>query len=289
MRWLTIASSRGAILSGARRRPFPHNDYQALDQLLSQLRQDYRRVLIAIEGTYSMDGDFPDLPEFLRVKKKHKVFLMVDEAHSIGTLGATGRGISEHFGIDPRDVDIWMGTLSKSFGSCGGYIAGNDALVEYLKYTAPGFVYSVGLSPPNTAAALAAIELLEAEPWRAKECRDRAAQFVELAKHYKLNTGQSHGTPVVPVIVGSSVVALKLSRRLFERGINVQPILYPAVEESAARLRFFITSTHTSDEIEYTVNAVGTELRSMLSEGTTPPTPSRPKHARKPIAAGVAR
>lgn len=280
---------QGAILSGARRRPFPHNDWQALDQLLSQLRHDYRRVLVAVEGTYSMDGDFPDLPEFLRVKKKHKVFLMVDEAHSIGTLGDTGRGISEHFGMDPRDVDIWMGTLSKSFGSCGGYIAGNNALVEYLKYTAPGFVYSVGLSPPNTAAALAAINLLEGEPWRAKRCRERAAQFVELAKHYQLNTGQSQGTPVVPVIVGSSVVALQLSRRLFERGINVQPILYPAVEESAARLRFFITSTHTPEEIEYTVNAVGTELRSMLSEDTTSPKLARPKHARKPIAAGVAR
>ena len=174
---------------------------------------------------------------------------MVDEAHSIGTLGKTGRGISEHFDVEPSCVDIWMGTLSKSFGSCGGYIAGNAALVEYLKYTAPGFVYSVGLSPPNAAAALAAIEQLEAEPWRAQACRDRAAQFIERAKEYGLDTGQSDGTPVVPVIVGSSVLALKLSRLLFLQGFNVQPILYPAVEESAARLRFFITSTHTEEQI----------------------------------------
>lgn len=261
---------QGAILSGARRRPFPHNDWQALDQLLAQLRSDYRRVLIVVEGTYSMDGDFPDLPKFIEVKKKHKTFLMVDEAHSIGTLGATGRGISEHFGLEPRDVDIWMGTLSKSFGSCGGYIAGNKALVEYLKYTAPGFVYSVGLSPPNAAAALAAIQQLEAEPWRAKQCRDRARLFIECAKKYGLNTGTSSGTPVVPVIVGSSVLALKLSRKLFEQGINVQPILYPAVEESAARLRFFITSAHSERQIRLTVNAVGQALIDIQMEEKQP-------------------
>lgn len=258
---------QGAILSGARRRPFPHNDWRALDQLLSQLRHDYRKVLVIIEGTYSMDGDFPNLPEFVRVKKKHKVFLMVDEAHSIGTLGKTGRGISEHFGVNPREVDIWMGTLSKAFGSCGGYIAGDHALVEYLKYTAPGFVYSVGLSPPNAAASLAAIKVLEEEPWRAATCRERAAQFIARAAEHKLNTGPSDGTPVVPVIVGSSVVALRLSRRLFERGINVQPILYPAVEESAARLRFFITSAHTEEQILTTVDAVAEELSMILAAG----------------------
>ena len=100
-----------------------------------------------------MDGDYPDLPKFVEVKKRHKTYLMVDEAHSMGTMGSHGRGMSEHFQIEPRDVDLWMGTLSKSFGSCGGYIAGSKELVEYLKYTAPGFVYSVGLSPPNAAAA----------------------------------------------------------------------------------------------------------------------------------------
>jgi len=267
---------QGAILSGARRRPFPHNDWQALDQLLTQLRKDYRRVLIVIEGTYSMDGDFPDLPKFVEVKTKHKSFLMVDEAHSIGTLGATGRGISEHYGLDPKEVDIWMGTLSKSFGSCGGYIAGNAELVEYLKYTAPGFVYSVGLSPPNAAAALASIQQLEAEPWRAKQCRDRAEQFIKRGKKYNLDTGNSAGTPVVPVIVGSSVLALKLSRMLFEQGINVQPILYPAVEESAARLRFFITSAHSEKQIDETVDAVGKSLQFLLQpqENTSNGTPS---------------
>ncbi len=251
---------QGAILSGARRRPFPHNDAHALDQLLTELRADYRRVLVVIEGVYSMDGDFPDLAEFVRVKNRHKVFLMVDEAHSIGTMGRSGHGMSEYAGVDPRQVDIWMGTLSKSFGSCGGYIAGDAALVEYLKYTAPGFVYSVGLSPPNAAAALASIQLLEQEPWRPQRCIQRAQLFVKLARERGLNTGRSHDTPVVPVIVGNSLHALQLSRNLFERGINVQPILYPAVEESAARLRFFVTAKHTEDQVRLTVDAVAEEL-----------------------------
>jgi 8-amino-7-oxononanoate synthase/acyl carrier protein len=251
---------QGAILSGARRRPFPHNDWEALDELLTELRHDYRRVLVAIEGVYSMDGDYPDLPRFIAVKKKHKSFLMVDEAHSIGTMGPTGRGIGEHFGVDPSDVDLWMGTLSKSFGSCGGYIAGCHEVVEYLKYTAPGFVYSVGLAPANAAAALASLRVLLREPERASRCRAMASLFLSEARRRGLSTGLSGQTPVVPVIIGNSAHALRLSRQLFQRGINVQPILYPAVEESGARLRFFITATHTPDQIRETVAAVAEEL-----------------------------
>ncbi|MHB8864647.1 MAG: aminotransferase class I/II-fold pyridoxal phosphate-dependent enzyme [Pirellulaceae bacterium] len=251
---------QGAILSGARRRPFAHNDWQALDQLLTEIRRSYRRVLIAIEGVYSMDGDYPDLPRFVDVKLRHKTLLLVDEAHSIGTMGPHGRGLGEHFDIDPRSVDIWMGTLSKSFGSCGGYIAGGRELVEYLKYTAPGFVYSVGMPPSNAAAALAALRLIEEDPERVARVQDRARRFLRLARKFGLDTGTSNNTPVIPVIVRNSLHALQLSRKLFERGINVQPILYPAVEEHAARLRFFVTACHTEEQIDATVQAVAQEL-----------------------------
>jgi 8-amino-7-oxononanoate synthase len=254
---------QGAILSGARRRPFPHNDWQALDEILEEIRHEYRRVLVVIEGVYSMDGDFPDLPRFVEVKQRHKALLMVDEAHSIGTMGAHGRGLAEHFELDPGGVDIWMGTLSKSFGSCGGYIAGCEELIEYLRYTAPGFVYSVGLSPPNAAAALAALRLLEEEPERVSRVQSNARLFLKLAREHGLNTGFSDGTPVVPVVLGNSLLALQLSRRLFECGINVQPILYPAVEEKAARLRFFITSEHTPAQIRSTAATVAEQLGSI--------------------------
>ncbi|HCK40548.1 MAG TPA: fatty acyl-AMP ligase, partial [Planctomycetaceae bacterium] len=240
---------QGAMLSGARRRPFPHNDWQECNRILEEVRHEYRRVLIVIEGVYSMDGDYSDLPKFVDIKSRHKAYLMVDEAHSIGTMGLHGRGMSEFLDVNPRDVDIWMGTLSKSFGSCGGYIAGSAPLIEYLKYTAPGFVYSVGLSPANAAAALASITLLQEEPDRVARLSINARLFLRLAKKAGLNTGLSHNTPVVPVITGSSENAVRLSHALFQRGINVQPILYPAVEESASRLRFFITSTHTEEQI----------------------------------------
>jgi 8-amino-7-oxononanoate synthase len=251
---------QGAILSGARRRPFPHNDWRALDELLTEIRREYRRVLVAIEGVYSMDGDFPDLPRFIEVKQKHKCFLLVDEAHSIGTMGKTGRGIGEHFGVNPRHVDLWMGTLSKTFGSCGGYIAGTKEVVEYLKYTAPGFVYSVGMPPSAAAAALASLQVLKAQPDRVAKVQANARLFLSLCKERGLNTGLGNNTPVVPVILGNSMHALLLSRALFERGINVQPILYPAVEEEKARLRFFITAAHTEEQIRRTADAVAEEL-----------------------------
>ena len=251
---------QGITLSGAQRRPFPHDDVAALDRILRDIRRHYKRVLIAVEGVYSMDGDIPDLPAFIEVKKRHKAFLLVDEAHSMGVLGKHGRGVREHFDVDASDVDLWMGTLSKSFASCGGYIAGGKAVVEYLKYTAPGFVYSVGISPPNAAASLEAIRVMEREPWRVEKLQSNALLFLELAKARGLDTGPSHDSAVLPIIVGGSYYALMLSRELFKRGINVQPILYPAVEEKMARLRFFLTATHTEEQIRATIDAVVEEL-----------------------------
>ena len=251
---------QGAILSGARRRPFPHNDFKAAEAILAQVRGQYRRVLVVIEGIYSMDGDFSDLPQFIGLAKRHKALLMVDEAHSIGVMGRTGRGIGEHFGTLPADVDLWMGTLSKAFGSCGGYIAGSATLVRWLKYTVPGFVYSIGLPPAAAGAALGAIELLCREPERVTKLRENARLFLQLANDAGLDTGSSGGSGIVPVILGNSINALRLSRAMFARGINVQPILYPAVEEKAARLRFFITSSHTSDQIRRTITAMQEEL-----------------------------
>ena len=251
---------QGAILSGARRRPFPHNDFEAAEAMLAELRSQYRRVLIVIEGIYSMDGDFADLPQFIGLAKRHKALLMVDEAHSLGVMGPTGRGIGEHYGVNPKDVDIWMATLSKAFGSCGGLIAGSSTLIEWLKYTVPGFVYSIGLPPPAAGAALGSLHLLKNEPQRVEKLQENAKLFIELSGKAGLNTGASGGSGVVPVILGNSINSLKLSRALFERGINVQPILYPAVEEKAARLRFFITTNHTSDQIKKTVTAVREEL-----------------------------
>jgi 8-amino-7-oxononanoate synthase len=256
----------GAKLSGAKRRPFPHNDWEALDRALTQLRPHYRRVLICIEGTYSMDGDIPDLPKFIEVKKRHGALLLVDEAHSAGVLGKTGRGIAEYYDVNRGDVDMFMGTLSKSFASCGGYICGSHALVEYLKYTTPGFVYSVGISPPNAAAALAALKQIEAHPERVTRAQQQAKKFLTLLKARGIDTGMSKDSAVVPAIIGNSVMCLQLSDRLKDRGVNVQPILYPAVEESAARLRFFLSCTHTDAQLEKTADLIREELTRLQRE-----------------------
>lgn len=251
----------GSQLSGARRMPFAHNDWEALDQLLRQCRLQYERVLIVIEGLYSMDGDVPDLPQFVEIKRRHRAFLMVDEAHSLGVLGRGGGGIQEHFGLQGADVDIWMGTLSKALASCGGYIAGASALVEHLKCAAPGFLYSVGMPPPAAAAALAALRLMQAEPRRSQTLQTRGRQFLEAARARGLDTGLSVGLSVIPTITHSSLKAARLSEALFRRKINVQPIVYPAVQERSARLRFFISSEHTEAQINTTVEALADEMR----------------------------
>jgi 8-amino-7-oxononanoate synthase len=251
---------QGARLSGATCRGFAHNDCRALDVLLSGIRHGHRRVLIAIEGVYSMDGDYPDLARFVDIKERHHALLYVDEAHSLGTMGRTGRGLGEHAGVAPSSVDMWMGTLSKSLASCGGYIAGSAELIEYLKYTAPGFVYSVGISPANAATALAALTVLQREPGRVARLQELSSLFLRLARERGLNTGIAAGTPVIPIIVGNSVRCLRLSRALFRRGINVQPIIHPAVPEHATRLRVFITINHTESLIRGAVDAIAEEL-----------------------------
>ncbi len=246
----------GARLSGAARRSFEHNDLDALDRLLSEMRGRYERVLIVVEGLYSMDGDTADLPRLVRIKKRHKALLMVDEAHSLGVLGETGRGLHEHHGVDGREVDIWMGTLSKTLASCGGFIAGSAALVELLRYGAPGFVYSVGISPPLTAAALEALRIMQEEPHRVQRLHERGQAFLKMAREAGLNTGLSEGYAITPVILGGSLKATRASQKLFEGGVNVQPIIYPAVEEKAARLRFFIGALHTEAQFRLAIDTL---------------------------------
>ncbi len=247
---------QGIALSGAKRLPFAHNDWSALDAILLEQRHQFEQVLVVLEGIYSMDGDYPNLPRFVELKRRHKVFLMVDEAHSFGVMGNTGLGIREHFALEGGDVDIWMGTLSKALAGCGGYIAGETALVEHLKFLAPGFLYSVGMSPPLAAASLAALKIMLQEPERVSALQARGQFFLELARAGGIDIGTSTGLAVIPAIIGGSIKTARLSAALFERGINVQPILYPAVPEKSARLRFFISSEHTEDQIRQTVQAV---------------------------------
>jgi 8-amino-7-oxononanoate synthase len=250
----------GAELSRAARRSFPHNDLAALRQILAETRDQFDNVLIVVEGLYSMDGDIPDLPRLIEIKQEFGTWLMVDEAHALGVLGARGRGLAEHFGVEPRLVDIWMGTLSKTLSGCGGFIAGSTALVEILKCRASGFVYSVGLPAPMAAASAKALELLGREPERVARLQANSEHFLQLARSAGLDTGMAHGFAILPVMIGDSLRAAKLADVLLSCGFNVMPIVYPAVPMQSARLRFFLSSEHTRDQIDLAVATTKREL-----------------------------
>ncbi|MFE2461688.1 aminotransferase class I/II-fold pyridoxal phosphate-dependent enzyme [Streptomyces sp. NPDC059402] len=252
--WIHDSTVRGCILSGARRRSFPHNDWAALDRILAGARASHRRALVVIEGAYSQDGDIPDLPRFIEVKKRHGAMLMIDEAHSIGVLGRTGRGVGEHYGTDPADVDLWMGTLSKALGSLGGYIAARRPIIEYLKFTAPLHIFSTGISPANAAAALEALRVVQDEPERVARVQELAEFFRAGARARGLDVGVSRLSAVIPVITGDWEKTMALSNSLLERGVNVMPIGYPAVPRDQCRLRFFINADHSEADLEHSLD-----------------------------------
>ncbi|WP_447752580.1 aminotransferase class I/II-fold pyridoxal phosphate-dependent enzyme [Pseudomonas nicosulfuronedens] len=251
----------GAVLSGARRLAFPHNDMDALEHLLGEHRRHYRRALIVVEGAYSMDGDLVDLPRVVQLKQAHGCWLMVDEAHSCGTVGATGRGVCEHFGVLPAQIDLMMGTLSKSFASCGGFLAGRRDLIDLLRHFCPGLLlYSTGISPANTAAALAALRLMRTEPQRVTRLQDNARYFREqaIARGMDCRTAVP-GVPIVPLMIDNDG-ALKLMSQLYENGVVAHAVMHPVVPRNAARLRCFISADHEPGQIEQTLDLIGRHL-----------------------------
>lgn len=244
----------GIRLSGATAFRFAHNNVSQARSLLRR-RKKFRHALIITEGVFSMDGDIAPIPELIELKREHDAFLMVDEAHSMGVIGPEGRGVCDHFALRSDDVDIWMGTLSKAFASCGGYIAGSRELVNSLRFSAPGFVFSCGISPPNAAAALAAVRLMKQEPERVRRLDDNVQLFKSLALRAGLNLGTTDGSAVIPIIVGCSLTCLMAAHLLYEAGIIAHASFYPAVPLDGARLRFFLTAMHNPNEIEHAVQA----------------------------------
>lgn len=258
--------SAGVQKSGASRRSFAHNDLLALERVLTQSRSCYRNILVVVEGLYSMDGDVPDLPGLLALKDRFNFWLMIDEAHALGCVGETGQGSFEHFGVNPNDVDIWMGTLSKTLSSTGGYVAGSSELINFLRYHADGFVFSVALPPAMAAAANCALAIMQAEPQRVAKLHANAKFFLRVARDLGLNTGQAQPGGVMPVIVGDSLKAIKLSEELFKQGVNVAPAVFPGVPQNTARLRFFLSADHTNQQMEQALMATKANLEKLINE-----------------------
>ena len=237
----------GALLSGAKWHTYRHNDMGHLERLLQSAHGEYRTILVVADSVFSMDGDVLDLPTTKALCVKYGARLMVDEAHSIGSLGATGHGIEEHFGMVGA-VDLKMGTLSKSIPSVGGYLAGDRALIDYQRHMSRPFIFSAALPPASTAAALEAFNVIEDEPWRVADLHHIQGIYTAGLKAQGWDTMNST-TCVVPVLVGDEAKTMDLTRMLFDRGVFVCPIVHPAVPRGSDRLRTCLMSTHTEEDI----------------------------------------
>lgn len=238
----------GCLLSGARWKTCRHNDMEHLDSVLRGAAPGAGSVLVVADSVFSMDGDVLDLPRAREICDRHGARLVVDEAHSIGALGATGHGIEEHFGMAGA-IDVKIGTLSKAIPSVGGYVAGPRDLVEYLRHYSRPFIFSAALPPAQAAAALEAIEVIEDEPERVRRVQRNAETLRRGLRRLGFDTGGST-TCVIPVLVGEEGRTMDLTRALFERDVFVCPIVHPAVPRNASRLRTTVMATHTDDDLE---------------------------------------
>lgn len=238
----------GCLLSRAKFVRFNHNDMEALEKALAEAPQRAGK-LVVVDAVFSMDGDITNLPEVIRLCRKYDAMLMVDEAHSLGVLGETGRGIQEHFGLDRDEIDIQMGTLSKTIPSIGGYIAGSSELITYLRHSVRAFVFSAALPPPSAAAAKVSFEVIEDEPERVKALQANVNYFIKGLQERGFNTLKSK-TPIVPIIAGDDERAWMMAKLSQEQDIFVLPVVSPAVPSGTSRIRANVTAGHTLEEIE---------------------------------------
>ena len=234
---------------------FHHNDPDRLERVLKKVTED-RAALVIVDGVFSMGGDIVPLPEVIEVCKRYQARLFVDDAHAIGVIGEGGRGTGSHFGVED-DVDLVMGTFSKSLASIGGFVAGPRRVLEWVKHFARSIMFSASLPPASTAAALASLTVLEREPERVERLGKFAVQWRDGLRSLGYNVGQSE-TPIVPVYVGDEYGTVMFWRGLLEEGVYVNPVIYPAVPMREALLRTSCMATHTPEQIEQALEKFAT-------------------------------
>ena len=244
----------GCLMSGAEFRRFRHNDMADLEKRLEQVPPERSKLVIA-DAVFSMDGDIIDLPTVVKLCQKYGAWLMIDEAHSVGVLGKTGRGIEEHFGMKDA-IDIKMGTLSKTIPSVGGYVAGKKEIITYLRHASRAYIFSAALPPAQTAAANEAFKVILDEPWRIEKLNANTKQYIDGLKGMGFDTMLTE-TAIVPVLCGSDERAFALTRESQHHDVFVLPVVSPAVPDGLARLRATITAAHETDEIDYAMQVIG--------------------------------
>jgi glycine C-acetyltransferase len=243
----------GCLMSGAKFVRFKHNDMEALENRLQQV-PDGAAKLVVVDAVFSMDGDIIDFPRLVTLCRQYNAWLMVDEAHSVGVLGATGRGIEEHFDMKGV-IDIKMGTLSKTIPSVGGYVAGSKELITYLRHSTRAYIFSAALPPAQAAAAKAAFEVILDEPWRVEKIRANGEQFINGLKARGFDTLDTE-TAIVPVLCGDDDVAYRMTSGCQHRDVFVLPVVSPAVAPGLARLRATVTAAHEPHEIEHAMDII---------------------------------
>lgn len=243
----------GCLMSGAKFVRFKHNDMQALEHRLQELSPESGKLVVA-DSVFSMDGDIIDFPKMVELCRKYGAWLMIDEAHSVGVLGKTGHGIEEHFGM-PGVIDIKMGTLSKTIPSVGGYVAGSNDIITYLRHASRAYIFSAALPPAQAAAANEAFKVIEDEPWRVQKLNANTNQFINGLKERGFDTMYTE-TAIVPVLLGDDDVAFAMTQHAQHHDVFVLPVVSPAVPQGLARLRATVTAAHEHDEIEYAMNVI---------------------------------
>ena len=250
----------GCRLTKAKRVIFPHRDVDGLRALLEE-NKDIEKKLIVTDGVFSMDGDLAPLPGIVEAAEEYGAMVMVDDAHGEGVLGSHGRGIVDHFGLHGR-VDIEAGTMSKAFGVVGGYVAGSSEIVEYLRQRARPFLFSSAATPPDVAACIAAVDILQESDAPVKKLWENADYFKKGMQDLGFDTGHSE-TPITPVMLGEAKTAWDFSKRLFDEDIFATAIAFPTVPKGKARIRVMLSAAHSKDDLDFALEKfakVGKEL-----------------------------
>lgn len=229
---------------------YVHGDLEQLDRILDKIPEE-NGVMVVVDGVFSMGGDIVDLPRLVKICKKHRARLYVDDAHSLGVLGG-GRGTAWHFGLT-KDVDLIMGTFSKSFASLGGFVAGDKDVINYIKHAARSFIFSASLPAPNAMAAYAALEVMETEPWHVEKLWENAAFMIKGYKDLGFNIGATQ-TPIVPIIIGDDETCFRFWKELFDHGVYSNAVVSPAVPPGMALLRTSYMATHTKDQLQHVLD-----------------------------------
>jgi 8-amino-7-oxononanoate synthase len=251
----------GAKMSFGQTERFNHGDYGQLERRLQGHVGSGRGLLIIVDGVYSMEGDIADVPRLLEIAHRYGAALAVDDAHAVGVLGPKGDGTAAHFGL-ADDVDITVGTFSKSLASIGGFVAGSESVIHYLKHHSRPLIFSAALPPANTAGVLAALEVLVREPDRRARLWENTRRFQEGCRGLGFDIGPSQ-TPIVPVLIGPLEKTFFFWRKLFDAGVFTNPVVPPAVPLDECRLRASLMATHTFEQIDFAIETFGTLGKAM--------------------------